>query len=474
MILPDTAFQFAGRRRALVFCALSGVALAACAPPEEILPGQRYDLRQTQTAAEEFNQRAESGTLVLQQPPQPPDRVPIRGFAVSGTARALSLPAQRANAEWTHVNGTAGHQITHPALGGALTRVWSADIGAAGTRRVRLTADPVVGGGRVFTMSAFSEVQATSTGGATLWRRNLTPTTERAGEASGGGLAYADGRVYVTTGYGELHVLDASNGRTVWVQQLEAVPNSAPTVAGNFVYLTSRDSRAFAIDRGTGRVLWQIEASEPGPVVIDGAAPAVADRVVILPFGSGDLIAALREGGLRLWSATVTGERPGQAYARVGDISADPVVSGNRVYAGTPTGRLAAIDIGTGDRIWTAQQGASSAVWPVSGAIFLVSDLGELVRLDAADGETVWSATLPYYTEERVRRRDNVVAHFGPILAGGRLITASTDGQLRQVDPRSGQLIGQTDLGAPAAANPIVAGQTLYVVTQDGKLHAFR
>jgi len=453
---------------------IAALAIAACAPPEEILPGERYDLRETDRAQSEFLEAVEAGTLDLTDPGQPPRRVPLAGYAVRGEPEAIRLSAPRRNAEWTHVNGSSAHIITHPALGPSLTRVWSVDIGQSGTRRVRMTADPVVGGGRVFTMSAFSEVQATGLGGAVAWRRDLTSATENPGEASGGGLAFADGRLYATTGYGALHALDAATGASLWTQQLGAVPNSAPTVVGDFVYLTSRDSRAWAVDRSTGRVVWSLEAGEGGPVVTDGAAPAVGAREVVFPFGSGDLIAALRRSGLRLWSGTVAGERLGRAYAAVGDISSDPVISGGRVYVGTPSGRLAAIDLATGERLWSADAGALSAVWPEGGSLFLVSDVGELVRLDAGTGAEIWAATLPFYTRERVRRRQGVFAHYGPVLAGGRLIVASSDGQIREVAPDSGQLLRQSPLDGPAAANPVVANETLFVVTQGGRLHAFR
>lgn len=454
--------------------ALMAAALAGCSPREEILPGPRYDVRQADEAAAAYQKAAEAGTLVQTPAPPPPRYTPIAAYQVAGEAVAVALPAQVANADWTHVSGTPTHAIQHPALGSALTPVWTIDIGNQGSRRLRLTADPVVGGGRVFTMSAYTQLQATAVSGATLWRRDLTPPTERSGEASGGGLAYAEGRLYVTTGYGELRVLDAATGTDIWVQKLESVPNSAPTVSGGFVYLTTRDSQAWAIDARTGRVLWQIEAGEKRSFVIDGAAPAVASRVVLFPFGSGDLIAALKESGVRLWSTIVAGERLGRAYAEVGDITADPVVVGNTVYVGTPGGRLAAIDVETGARIWTAQQGSNSAVWPAGNAIFLISDQAELVRLDAATGTTVWSATLPYFTAEKVTRRKAIFAHFGPVLAGGRLIVASGDGYLREVDPASGRLLRATPLGSPAAANPVVAGRTLYVLTEDGRLHAFR
>jgi len=78
------------------------------------------------------------------------------------------------------------------------------------------------------------------------------------------------------------------------------------------------------------------------------------------------------------------------------------------------------------------------------------------------------------WTRERIRRRRGIFAHYGPVLAGGRLIVASSDGVLREADPASGRLLRETPLGAPAAADPVVAQGTLYVVTADGRLHALR
>lgn len=466
-----------GRRGALVpVVGLALVLLAGCRPPEEILPGERFGVRETEeaaAAAEAMTPEAVAAMLAVP-PPQPPARVPQRGYALRGEAAALSLPAQRVNADWTHVGGDRTHSLGNPALGPTLTRVWSAPIGQGNTRRLRLSADPVVADGRVVTMDTLSDVRAHSTSGSLLWSRNLTPPTETAGEATGGGLAIGGRRLFVTTGWGELHALDLATGAVLWTQRLDANPATAPTVDGDIVYVVSRDSRGWAVDVETGRVLWQIEGADPSAGTVSGAAPAIAGDTVIFGYSSGEVIAALKRGGVRLWSTSVTGQRRGRAYAAFGDIASDPVVVGRTIYAGNPSGRLAAIDAASGARIWTAVEGPSSPVWPAGGAVFLVSDENELIRLNASDGSAVWAATLPLFTEERVRRRQGVFAHYGPVLAGGRLIVASTDARLRQVDPVSGRLLAELPLSAGAAANPVVAGRTLYIVTADGQLHAFR
>lgn len=81
---------------------------------------------------------------------------------------------------------------------------------------------------------------------------------------------------------------------------------------------------------------------------------------------------------------------------------------------------------------------------------------------------------MPYFTTERVRRQSGIHAHYGPVLAGGRLFVASSDGVLRVFDPASGTLTGKAEIPGGAASAPAVAGQTLYVVGRDGQLHAYR
>lgn len=461
----------------LLFGALvAGLVISGCSRKEDILPGQRFDLREIGEARSSVENYTPQDFARVQgtEVPQPADRQPNLPYTVSGQAQRISLPGQRANSDWAQSGGSAQHVISHPALGAQLTHAWSADIGQGDAKRIRLTADPVVAGGRIFTLDALSSLRAFSINGQLLWERNLTPASERRGEATGGGLAVSGNRLFVTTGYGELHAISPSSGGEYWVQDIGANPSSGPTVSGGIVYVSGRDGQGWALDEGNGRVLWRVESGSTGAVTTAGASPAIAGRAVVFPFGSGEVVSTLKQGGVRLWSTTVTGQRQGRAYAGISDIAGDPVVEGNRIYVANPAGRLAALDATSGERIWTAKEGASSPVWPVGGSVFLISDENDLVRLSASTGQTIWTASLPYYTDERVRKRSGIFAHYGPVLAGGRLIVVSNDGYLRQIDPASGQLVGATKLPAPAAANPIVAGRTLYVVTTDGALHAFR
>ena len=151
------------------------------------------------------------------------------------------------------------------------------------------------------------------------------------------------------------------------------------------------------------------------------------------------------------------------------------MIDGDRLYAGNTSGRLAAIELATGERIWTVNDGVTGPVWTAGGSLFAVNDLNQLIRLEAATGDTIWRVQLPVgETRGLFGRRDVRFVHYGPILAGGRLVVASSDGVLRQFDPVSGATLAETAIPGGAASAPAIAGGALYVVSQDGALLAFR
>ncbi|WP_373353447.1 PQQ-binding-like beta-propeller repeat protein [Pseudoroseicyclus sp. CXY001] len=426
--------------RALTLLALLG--LVACARPETILPGERQDIR-----------------------PEP---------ATLNIAVPISLPAIRANADWTHRGGSTSHALQHPALPGALALAFRADLGDGNSRRRRITADPVIAAGRVFAMDVSSRVSALTPAGQLLWQRDLTPFGENASDASGGGLATNGAQLFAATGFGELVAMDAATGATLWVQDLGVPAGSAPLVSGDLVFVAARGSLAMALDRASGRIVWQQTGTHSTANFAGGAGPAIQGQMLVMPYPSGEVMGLFPEGGVRRWSSVIGGGREGEALGvATVDIGADPVIVGDTVYVGNVTGRFTAMDLTTGARLWTAAEGATSPAIVAGGSVFLLNDIGELVRLSAADGTVLWRVTLPQFTSDR-RNRNRRHVHFGPVLAGGRLIVASSDGALHQFDPVSGALLGDVALPGGAASHPVVAGGTLYVVNTDGELLAFR
>lgn len=410
------------------------------------------------------------------------ERFPLRaafaenaGAAPENRALPISLPAPVANAEWTHRLGAANTRLTHPAFGGALQQLWSVPIGQGETRRVRITAEPVAANGLIYTLDALARVTAVTTDGAVAWSVDLTPAGTRNPETiSGGGLTVAAGRLYVSTAHGFVHALDLRTGAAVWSKQFDAPVTAPVTVSGDRVFVVDAHSGAWSLDAATGKTDWTV-AGTPSPAgMVGGAAPALAGDLVLFPTPAGELLAINRATGQTTWRAIVAGTRIGVAYASVTDVTGDPVVQGDTIFVGNQSGRVMALSRDDGRPIWTAMEAAYGPVWPVGGSVFLMSDRNRLIRLDASDGALIWSQPLPLYTETRERRRAQIFPHYGPVLAGGRLIVGSGDGVLRSFDPASGAMTAEVPLPSGAAVAPIVVGGRLYVVTRNGQLVAFR
>ena len=432
--------------------ALAAITLTACSKEDPILPGAREGVRDVAID---------------------PAEIPVAAVA-EDTNRPITLPAMQSNAQWLQGISSPATRTAHPALSSSPQLAWSVSIGDGDGRKNRITADPVVGDGRVYTLDAQARVTAVSTAGQVLWSTDLVPPNDSGTEASGGGLAYSDGILYVSSGFGLMTALDGATGAEVWQQNLRATGSGSPTVSGDLVYLVAGDEVAWALDAKNGRIRWQLAASPDINNVMGGPAPAVTDKYIVFAFGSGELQGAFRKGGLRLWDAQVAGQRPGYSAARIGDITGDPVVVDNTLYVGSHSGRTVALGLGNGKRLWTAQDGALNPVWPAGDSIFLISDRNELIRLNAEDGTRIWGKELPFFTKDRPRRQAEIFAHHGPIIAGGNLIVASNDAQLRLFDPASGALRGSVAMPGGASTNPVVAGGTLYVVSTKGQLIAFR
>ncbi|MEM5468399.1 PQQ-like beta-propeller repeat protein [Celeribacter marinus] len=427
------------------------VALSACgAGREVILTGERLDPR--------------SGDPVA------------TSDTAANTSAQISLGKQVSRAAWTHTGAGRLHDAGHNAFtAGQPALAWTTPIGTGNSRKFRLTTDPVAAQGVVVTLDAKANLTAVSAvTGTPVWTRDLTPVGEKAGEATGGTLAIDGSTLYATTGYGELIAADLVSGGIKWRQRIDAAGAAGLTVYDGLAYVVGADSRAWAVETATGRVKWEMAGPEAITSRVGAASPAITDTLAIVPFATGDLFGSFRKGGMRLWSASLAGQRKGFVYAKFSDITADPVVIGKTVYTGNQAGRFGAFNVDTGARLWTANEGAYSPATVIGGAVFIVTDRNEIVRLDAKTGARVWGVQLPLYTQEKERKRKGVFAHYGPVAAGGRLWVASSDGVLRGFSPDSGALSAQLTLPAGASSDPIVVGGVMYLLLDNGELAALK
>jgi outer membrane protein assembly factor BamB len=394
-------------------------------------------------------------------------------FIIDGLP-ALNLPPEKLNAEWTHRGGNAQHNPGHPLLGEKLELIWKAPIGQGNTRRHQIASSPVVEAGRIFTLDSRSLITALDVDGRIIWQKDVGDKFEGRDDASGGGLAVKDGQLFVTTGFGTVQSLSSETGDILWSQDLASYGGASPTVFEDLLYISARSGSAWAIETKTGRIKWQVSGPSSRSSFVGGPGAAVNDKYALFPFGSGDVFAVFRKGGLPSWNSVLSGARLGRSAGYVQDVTGQPVIDSELVYLSNSAGRMAALDLKTGQRKWTSNQGSQGDILTAGESVFFVSDENKLIRISKLDGGISWSNQLPHFTKKSLKRRTDIFVHYGPILAGGRLILASSDGILREFDPVDGTLVSSSRLSYGAASSPVVVKETLYLLNTDGALLAFR
>ncbi|MDB2464804.1 PQQ-binding-like beta-propeller repeat protein, partial [Amylibacter sp.] len=384
----------------------------------------------------------------------------------------LTLSKTKINKEWTHRNGSQSHFIKHPSLSNEPSEIWSEKIGVGNKRRQRLAADPVIAENRIFTLDSNFGVSAFDENGEKVWAADLTSSKSPKDKISGGGLAYSKGNLAVSTGAGEVVLLDAATGIIRWRHDVQGSISAPPTYASGIIIVMTGGNQAIALNAKNGRVVWTQESNTTGAGILGAGTPAVSGNLVVLPFTSGEVLGVSLNEGLQSWSQVINGKRVGSANGYVKAVSGDPVIVGKIVYAGTNSGRLAAIDITSGMRVWTKKEGAIGPVWIENNALFVLTDQQKLKRLDRKNGAEVWSYDLPVY--KNPKRSTGKYGHFSPVLAGNKLYVAGTDKKIRVFDPKTGELLNSIPVRGGAASQLAIANERMYILSGSGKLIAFQ
>ena len=400
---------------------------------------------------------------------------------------AITLPPVEANADWAQPGGNAAKSMGHLALGTSLGRAWTADIGEGSQSRARLASAPVVAGGRVYTIDTQAVVRAfDARTGAEIWAHEVGDPKDRRGGVSlwtgestgahgilfGGGVSFDNGRLYATSGLGDVEALDAATGASVWRVRPAGPLRGAPTIANDNVYVITQDNQLFALNPADGKVRWNAAGTFETSGVFGAAAPAAAQGTVVAGYSSGELTAYRYENGRTVWQDALTRTSISTAVATISDIDAEPVIDQGRVYALGQGGRMVALELNTGQRLWEINVAGISTPWVAGEWIFAVTDQGQLMALARATGRVKWLTQLPRYRDEE--DKEGAISWVGPVLAGDRLIVANTRGQIVNVSPLDGTVQSTVETKMSVSLPLVVAGGTLYVLHDEGRLTAWR
>ncbi len=395
-----------------------------------------------------------------------------RGLKVDNAAgHTVTLPPETAEATWPQSGGTPAHAPGNPAFGGALQVAWSAKIGAPSGYRRRITATPVVGGGRVFAMDSDAVVSAyDQRTGAQLWR-TVTELPKTRSTNLGGGVALDGDTLYASTGLMALLALDAATGKVRWRQALDSPARAAPTIAGDRLYVPTLAEQMIAVSKSDGSHQWTYQGTTTPTLVLGLPSPAFADDLLVGGFGTGDLVCLRALSGAVSWTDSLSsqGRDPLLDFSTITGL---PVIADGSVYAAGMGGLFVSLDLRTGRRLWERDMAAWQSPWLAGDWLFVLTADQLLGAINRNDASVPWVTQLPLYKNEKDKK--GPIDWYGPVLAGGRLILVGTSREALVVNPVNGAVIGRQPVPAESIVSPVVADRTLFMVGKDATLVALR
>ncbi|NNM75963.1 PQQ-binding-like beta-propeller repeat protein [Sphingomonas sp. ID1715] len=414
-------------------------------------------------------------------------RVPIlvseTGAEVDPALAAIDvlLPPVVVNDAWAQTGGNAAHAMGHLGLGASPTRAWEAKIAGSSTR-ARLAAGPVVAGGRVYAVDTDAQLHAFDAAtGREVWAAFVGDSADNdrgsgakrnARSLFGGGVSVEGDRLFATNGLGDVVAFNAADGAVVWRKRPGGPLRGAPTLSNGNLYVVSQDNQLYALRQSDGNVEW----TEAGTLEVSGvfgvAAPAAAQGTVVAGFSSGELTAYRYENGRPVWQDALSRTSISTSVGTISDIDADPVVDQGRVFAIGSGGRMVALELVTGQRVWEINAGGISTPWIAGEWLFAVTDDARLLAVARSNGRVRWATQLKRWRNAKSKK--GPVSWVGPVLAGNRLITVSSEGDIVYVTPGTGAVEATVDYGRPVSLAPAVASNTLFLLDDQGRLTAWR
>lgn len=383
------------------------------------------------------------------------------------------LPPPVSNAEWAQTGGRADRAMGHLNVGTNMELRWRASIGAGSDSGRRLVSGPIVADGRVYTIDVRSEVRAFNmNSGRQLWARRIARAGEKEAIAFGGGVAFAQGRIFATSGYGLVVAMDAATGQEIWRKDLKLPLRGAPSVSDNRVFVVTQDNQLNALSLESGESLWDAVGTVEATALLGAAPPAIAADTAVVGFSSGELMAMRVENGRVVWQDALARTGRTAAMAALTDIDAPVVIEGGRVFAVGHGGRVAALELSTGQRLWERTLAGVSQPWVAGDFIFVVTLDSELVALTRGEGKVRWVSQLAKYRNSE--KRKNPIYWAGPVLAGDRLFLAGSQGHIVAVSPYTGEVIQTFKQSGATYLSPVVANDMLFVLSDDGRLSAYK
>jgi outer membrane protein assembly factor BamB len=341
----------------------------------------------------------------------------------------------------------------------AVKKLWSEGVGGGKKQLVlRLGLGPAADNGLVFAASHKGEVLGVSLDtGRHVWVKKLKIPIS-AGPAAGLGM------VVVGSSKGDIVAMDGATGRQLWRAKVNSELLSDPAIGEKAVVVRSVDGRLHGFDAHSGKELWSVEQQVPRLSLRGTATPIIVKELAISGFDNGKVMAVSISTGDTVWDTALASPHGRTELDRLVDIDSAVHAVGDNVFATGYQGRTAMLALDSGQIWWGHDMSSYKGLAVDDDNLYVTQSDGVVVGLRQRDGSELWRNQ-----KLRMRRLST------PALTSTAVVIADFQGYVHWLDKTTGELVARERMDKKRITNaPVAVGDTVVVLSDDGKLAAFR
>jgi len=253
--------------------------------------------------------------------------------------------------------------------------------------------------------------------------------------------------------------------------RLGAPVRGAPAATDDTVVVLTADNQTIALRAEDGQSRWEHRGIRENAGFFSTTSPVIAEGMAIIAYSSGEIFALRVETGSPVWSDMLIGTNRTSASAAFAGINADPVVQDGVVYIVSAAGGMTANALLNGRPLWQQEVAAHVTPWPAGNMLYVLTAQNQLVALLKRDGRVRWVQDVSVRDEDG---HDITPKLFAPVLANGHVLIADNAGTLRRFNAMTGKPQDAVEIDEDAASSPVIARDTLVLITRDAALKAYR
>jgi len=337
-----------------------------------------------------------------------------------------------------------------------LKRLWSTKVG--GDAEFMLVGlRPVGDGNLIYAASQDGKVVAIDPdSGKPRWKADLETELSAGPGVNEGGLA-------VATKDGFVIMLDAASGAEQWRSFVGAETLAKPLIKDDAVVVQTIDNRLIALARFDGKQRWEIEQTMPVLTMRGGSSPMLVGSLIIAGFDNGRLAAVNLETGDIEWDSMLALPTGRSDLDRLADIDGAIAVVGQDIYAAGYQGRVASIAAESGQVLWSREISSHVGMAADWNSVYTVREDGEIIALTRNNGAETWR-------NDDLLRRDPTL----PVPFHTTVVVGDFEGYLHFFSSIDGAPVARLRQGKKAiSSDPLVVANRLYVQSDDGSVAAY-